>query len=146
VVKDSSLNHPAKVYPVRVGLVGAETAVPGWAVIALTTVPSLETKLKVTFAIDDEEGVDEGVELLELELLVEVELLVDELDGATELEEVIELVMEEVGISEEAWVLGCKMTKTTPVGINVSKKKTMTINNLDLNMLVFSFYWIYFRL
>jgi hypothetical protein len=30
--------------------------------------------------------------------------------------------MEEVGISEEAWVLGCKMTKTTPVGINVSKK------------------------
>jgi len=98
----------------------------------------------VTFAIDDEEGVDEGVELLELELLVEVELMVDELDGATELEEVIELVIEEVGISEEAWVLGCKMTKTTPVGINVSKKMTMTINNLDLNMLVFSFYWIYF--
>ena len=137
MVKDSSLNHPAKVYPVRVGLVGAETAVPGWAVIALTAVPSLETKLMVTFAIDDEEGVDEGVELLELELLVKVELLVDELDGASELEEV-ELVMEEDGISEEPWVLGCKMTNTAPVGINKSKKMTTAINNLDLNMLVFS--------
>jgi hypothetical protein len=98
----------------------------------------LETKLKVTFAIDDEEGVDEGVELLELELLVEVELLIDELDGASELEEV-ELVMEEDGISEEPWVLGCKMTNTAPVEINKSKKMTTAINNLDLNMLVFSF-------
>ena len=39
MVKASSLNHPAKVYPVRVGLVGADTAVPGWAVIGLTAVP-----------------------------------------------------------------------------------------------------------
>ena len=39
VVNASSLNHPAKLYPLRVGLVGAETAVPGWAVIALTAVP-----------------------------------------------------------------------------------------------------------
>ena len=39
VVNASSLNHPAKVYPVRVGFVGAETAVPGWPVIALTAVP-----------------------------------------------------------------------------------------------------------
>jgi hypothetical protein len=39
MVKASLLNHPANVYPVRVGLVGADTAVPGWAVIGLTAVP-----------------------------------------------------------------------------------------------------------
>jgi hypothetical protein len=56
------------VYPDRVGLVGAEMAVPGWAVIALTAVPSLETKLKVTPAIDELEEVTKLVVGFELEL------------------------------------------------------------------------------
>ena len=47
MVKASSLNHPAKVYPVRVGLVGADTEVAKFWVISLTAVPSLLSNLIV---------------------------------------------------------------------------------------------------
>jgi len=69
----------------------------------------------VTLEIDEEKDVDEGVELLALELVVELELINElvllfvELDGATELEEVIKLVLEEDGNPEEAIELGCVM-------------------------------------
>jgi hypothetical protein len=52
----------------------------------------------VTLAMEDDQGVEEGVELLKLELLVELELL-DEL---------------EEDVPEEAPALGWKIAKTIP--------------------------------
>jgi hypothetical protein len=53
----------------------------------------------VTLAMEDDEEVEEGVELLKLELLVELELL-DELEGED--------------VPEEAPALGWKIAKTIP--------------------------------
>ena len=81
----------------------------------------------VTLEIDEERDVDEGVELLALELVDELELINElvllfvELDGATELEEVIKLVLEEDGNPEEAIELGCVMAKTKPLDIKANK-------------------------
>ena len=102
MVNASSLNHPAKVYPLRVGSAGAVIAEPGWAVIAVIAVPSLDSKVIVTLATDDAvedelEGIDdvdeledeEGVELFELELEL----------GVTELE--LELETTDDGVEED---------------------------------------------
>jgi hypothetical protein len=53
----------------------------------------------VTLAMEDDEEVEEGVELLKLELLVELEIL-DELEGED--------------VPEEAPALGWKIAKTIP--------------------------------
>jgi hypothetical protein len=104
VVNPSLLNHPAKVYPLRVGLVGAVIADPGWAVMAVIAVPPFVLKLIVTFAIDeDDDGVEEDelddevvVTLLELEL----ELGVTDEDAVEDELEVTELELE-LGVTDE---------------------------------------------
>ena len=82
MVNPSLLNHPAKVYPLRVGLAGAVIADPGWAAMAVIAVPPFVLKVIVTFAIDDgveedELGVtdDDAVEDEELEVTDDVEEL-----------------------------------------------------------------------
>jgi hypothetical protein len=89
VVNPSLLNHPAKVYPLRVGLAGAVIADPGWAVMAVTAVPPFVLKVIVTFAIDED---DDGVEEDELDdevvvTLLELELELGVTDDAVEDEE-----------------------------------------------------------
>ncbi len=104
MVNPSLLNHPAKVYPLRVGLVGAVIADPGWAVMAVIAVPPFVLKLIVTFAIDeDDDGVEEDelddevvVTLLELEL----ELGVTDEDAVEDELEVTELELE-LGVTDE---------------------------------------------
>jgi hypothetical protein len=86
VVNPSLLNHPAKVYPLRVGSAGAVIAEPGWAVIAVIAVPPLVLKVMVTFAID------EGVEEDELEVTDDVEELED---VSTGVDVGVRLVLEE---------------------------------------------------
>ncbi len=87
----------------------------------------------VTLEIDEEKDVDEGVELLALELVVELELINElvllfvELDGATELEEVIKLVLEEEGNPEEAIELGWVMAKTKPLDIKTNRIMAIVI-------------------
>ena len=97
VVKVISLNHPAKVYPTRVGSVGAEMTVPGWLVIGLTSVPSLVTKVMVTSSID------------EPELAVVIEESADDVDDAVDGDDevVVELedVEEDVGTLDPEGVL-----------------------------------------
>jgi hypothetical protein len=97
----SLLNHPAKVYPLRVGSAGAVIAEPGWAVIAVIAVPPFVLKVMVTLAIEeDEEGVallddvveEEELEVTKLELELELEVTddVEELDDvSTEVEDVV---------------------------------------------------------
>ena len=114
MVNPSLLNHPAKVYPLRVGSAGAVIADPGWAVMAVMAVPPLVLKVIVTFAIDeDDEGVEEDelddevvVELLELalELGVTDDAVEDELevtDDSEELEDGVVVELEEVSIGVE---------------------------------------------
>jgi hypothetical protein len=94
VVNPSLLNHPAKVYPLRVGLAGEVIADPGWAVMAVMAVPPLVLKVMVTFAIDEDE---EGVALLELELELGVtdDAVEDELEVTDDVEELEEGVEED---------------------------------------------------
>ena len=98
----------------------------------------------VTLEIDEERDVDEGVELLTLELVVELELINElvllfvELDGATELEEVIKLVLEEDGNPEEAIELGCEMAKTKPLDIKTNRIMATVI--LYLNTCFYLFF------
>lgn len=66
-MRASSLNHPAKVYPVRVGLDGGVIAVPSIALNGLITEPSFVSKVIVTLTRDDALDVVLDDELLELE-------------------------------------------------------------------------------
>jgi hypothetical protein len=83
-VRFESEYHPAKVYPLRVGSAGAVIAEPGWAVIAVIAVPSLDSKVIVTLATDD--AVED-----ELEGIDDVDELED--GGRLELEEELEIVI-----------------------------------------------------
>jgi hypothetical protein len=83
-VRFESEYHPAKVYPLRVGSAGAVIAKPGWAVIAVIAVPSLDSKVIVTLATDD--AVED-----ELEGIDDVDELED--GGRLELEEELEIVI-----------------------------------------------------
>jgi hypothetical protein len=115
VVNPSLLNHPAKVYPLRVGSAGAVIAEPGWAVMAVIAVPPLVLKVMVTFAIDeDDDGIEEDelddevvVALLELELelgVTDEDAVEDELevtDDVEELEDGVVVELEEVSTGVE---------------------------------------------
>lgn len=94
----------------------------------------------MTLATEDDVGVDEEVEFSTLEVIKELELLSVELEGATELDEIIELLLVEDVVPEEASGLGCVFAKTKPVGIKINKtSKIMTTGNLILNIYVFPF-------
>jgi hypothetical protein len=104
VVKASSLNHPPKVYPLRVGSAGAVIAEPGWAVMAVIAVPPLVLKVIVTFAIDEDDGVeedelgvtdDDAVEDEELEV-TELELELETTDDGVEEDELDDEVVVEL--------------------------------------------------
>ncbi len=115
MVNPSLLNHPAKVYPLRVGSAGAVIAEPGWAVMAVIAVPPLVLKVMVTFAIDeDDDGIEEDelddevvVALLELELelgVTDEDAVEDELevtDDVEELEDGVVVELEEVSTGVE---------------------------------------------
>jgi hypothetical protein len=79
----------------------------------------------VTFAIDDEGGVEE------------VELLLDELDEMTKVDEEAELPLEEAGNPEEELELGCENVISKPLRIKSSKR--IAPGNLNLFIKLFLF-------
>jgi hypothetical protein len=101
----SSVNHPAKVYPLRVGSAGAVIADPGWAVIAVMAVPPFVLKVIVTLAIDegveeDELGVTDDAVEDELEVTDDVEELEDVSTGVEDVGTEFD-VSERLGLEEE---------------------------------------------
>ena len=85
----------------------------------------MDTKLRVTFAIDDEEGVEE------------IELMLDELDEMTKLDEETELGLEEDGDPEEELALGCENVISNPLRIKSSRR--IAPGNLNLFIKIFPF-------
>jgi hypothetical protein len=143
VVNASSLNHPAKVYPLRVGFVGAVITVPGCAVMAVIAVPPFVLKVIVTFAIDeDDDGVeedelgvtdddaveDEELEVTELELELETtddgveedelddEVVVELLELELELEPTDDAVEDELEVTDDVEELEDVSTGVEDVG------------------------------
>jgi hypothetical protein len=79
----------------------------------------------VTFAIDEEGGVEE------------VELILDELDEMTKLDEETELGLEEAGEPEDELELGCKNVMSKP--LRIKRSKSIAPGNLYLFMKLFLF-------
>jgi hypothetical protein len=79
----------------------------------------------VTFAIDDEEGVEE------------IELILDELDEMTKVDEEAELGLEEAGDPEEELELGCKNVMSKP--LRIKRSKSIAPGNLNLFIKLFLF-------